>query len=113
MHEVGIMQSVLTLAEQQARSAGALHIHEVRLRVGRLAGVVRESLEHAFEVLRAGTMAAGAALAVDEVPAACWCAACQREFETPELLCDCPACGTVSTELRRGRELELTALEIS
>ena len=107
------MQSVLSTAEQQAREAGAEQIHEVRLRIGRLAGVVQEALEYAFEVLRVGTMAAEARLAIDEVPAACWCETCQVEFEAPELLCECPTCGGVSAKLRRGRELELASLEIS
>jgi len=113
MHEVGIMQSVLALAEKQARSEGALHIHEVRLRIGRLAGVVSESLEYAFEVLREGTLAVGARLIIEEVAAKCWCSACEREFEAEDWLCACPECGAMSGELRSGRELELASLEIS
>ena len=113
MHEVGIMQSVLAAAEREARAAGGDRVHEVRLRIGRLAGVVAESLEYAFEVLRAGTLAEEAHLAIEEVPAACWCGACSAEFEAPDLLCECPRCGALSTELRRGRELEIASLEIS
>jgi hydrogenase nickel incorporation protein HypA/HybF len=113
MHEVGLMQSVLALAEEQARQAGAAHIHEVRLRIGQLSGVVPEAMETAFGVLRAGTPAAEGRLVIESIPGACWCAACRREFETSEWLCECPDCGAVSAELRRGRELELTSLEIS
>ena len=61
MHEVGIMQSTLALAEQQARRSGASHIHSLRLRIGRLSGVVRDSLEYAFEVLRQEAEDAGKA----------------------------------------------------
>jgi hydrogenase nickel incorporation protein HypA/HybF len=113
MHEVGIMQSVLALAEEQARGAGAVQIHEVRLRIGRLAGVVTEALQTAFEVLRPGTLAAEASLAIDEVAAACWCGGCQAEFAAEEWIEACPRCGAVSVQLRRGRELELASLEIS
>ena len=45
MHEVGIIQSTLELAERSARASGATQIHRLRLRVGRMTGVVRESLE--------------------------------------------------------------------
>jgi len=112
MHEVGIMQSILALAEQQARAAGAARIHEVRLRIGQLAGVVPESLECAFEVLRPQTLAAEASLQIESIPATCWCAACQQEFASPELWWQCPHCGTASRELRHGRELELASLEV-
>jgi hydrogenase nickel incorporation protein HypA/HybF len=107
------MQSILALAEQTARAEGASCIHKVRLRIGRLSGVVPEALEGAFEVLREGTLASRGQLVIEETPAAGWCAPCKQEFETPELIWECPRCGTPSSEIRRGRELELASLEIS
>lgn len=113
MHEFSIMQSTLQTALQQAETAGARQIHELRLRVGRLSGVVPEALTYAFEALRPGTAAAGARLEIELVPAVLWCGRCRREFESPEFLCECPYCGEVSGELRRGREMELMSMEIS
>ena len=113
MHEVGIMQSMLALAAEQARAAGAARIHELRVRVGQLSGVVPESLEFAFELMRANTMAAEARLVMERVTAACWCSACQAEFEVPELDYQCPRCRRPSGELRRGMELSLASMEIS
>ncbi|MGA1237324.1 MAG: hydrogenase maturation nickel metallochaperone HypA [Limisphaerales bacterium] len=113
MHEVGLMESVLELVESQVREAGASRAHVVCLRVGRLSGVVPEAMSTAFEVLRAGTVAEGGRLVIEDIPGACWCAACAAEFETEEWLCECPRCGEVSGDLRRGRELELASLEVS
>ncbi len=64
MHEVGIMQSALDIAEQQAQAAGATKIHEIRLRIGQMSGVVPEALQHAFTVLKDGTMAEEASFAL-------------------------------------------------
>jgi hydrogenase nickel incorporation protein HypA/HybF len=113
VHEYGIMQSTLNMAIHQAQQAGANRIHGLRLRVGRLSGVVTDALEFAFEALRPGTPAADARLEIETVPAALWCASCQAEFESPEFLCECPTCGGVSGELRHGREMELVSMEIS
>jgi hydrogenase nickel incorporation protein HypA/HybF len=112
VHEVGIMQSVLDIAETQARQNGAVRILEVRMRVGRMTGVVPEALDHAFTVLREGTMAAAAVLAVDYVPGVFWCATCAAEFESDDLVGGCPACKAPSFELRRGRELAVESLEV-
>jgi len=112
MHEVGIMQSAIDIAEQQAKVAGATKIHEISLRIGQLTGVVPEALEHAFAVLKDGTMAEEACLVVDYVPATCWCSECQREFESQGLFCVCPECKTPSSDVRRGRELEIVSLEV-
>ena len=112
MHEVGIMQSVLEIAEQQARANGASRIHEIRMRVGRMTGVVPEALDHAFTVLREGTLAAQARLDVEFVPGMFWCLTCESEFESEDLVGGCPSCHEPSFDLRRGRELDVVSLEV-
>jgi hydrogenase nickel incorporation protein HypA/HybF len=113
MHEVSIMTEALRMAMDAAQSAGASRVLKLRLRIGSLSGVVPESLEFAFDVVRHGTMAAGASLEIERVPAACWCAACRAEFECADFFNECPRCHNVSGELRRGRELEIAAVEMS
>ena len=74
---------------------------------------VLTTLTFAFDMVCQGTVAAGAKLEIETVPAACWCAACQAEFECEDFLSDCPRCNQPSANLRRGRELELTSVETS
>ena len=113
MHEVGIMINTLQAAEKAARSSGATRIHALRLRIGRMTGVVPEALESAFEFARQGTLAAEARLTIEYVPATCFCDRCQEEFRSEDLLSECPRCHALSSELRGGRELELASLEVS
>lgn len=113
MHEVSLMQDTLILAQQRAKAAQAERIHSLRMRVGALSGVVPESLEFAFEILAKGTMAEGATLCVERVPIVCFCASCDREFPAANLYCECPGCQQPSVDVRQGRELELTSLEVS
>jgi hydrogenase nickel incorporation protein HypA/HybF len=112
MHEFSIMQSALNQALREARLAGAVRVHEIRLRIGVLSGVVPDALQFAFEALTPGTPAEGALLRIEDVPARFWCAPCQREFVSPNLYAECPDCGTPSGELRAGRELELSSMEV-
>ena len=106
------MQSALNLALEQAQQAGAARVHTIRLRIGALSGVVPDALEFAFEALTPGTLADGAALAIESVPARFWCASCTREFQSDDLLAECPECHNLSGDLRAGREMELASLEI-
>ena len=112
MHELSIMDSALNLALEQAEKAGARRIHEVRLRIGALSGVVPEALHFAFEALATGTAAEGGRLVIEDVPARFWCTACAREFQSDNMLAECPGCHQPSGELRAGREMEVTSLEI-
>ena len=113
VHEVGVMQSALELAEEQARLRGATRIHRITLRIGPLAGVEPEALAFAFDVVTTGTMAEGATLTVDAVPVVCFCETCAQEFAPADFVFACPRCGALSGEVRSGRELELTSLEVS
>ncbi len=106
------MESALEQALGEARKAGAARVHEIRLRIGVLSGVVPDALRFAFEALTPGTCAEGAVLAIEEVPARFWCAGCGREFVSRNLYAECPDCGTPSGELRAGREMELCSMEV-
>ena len=113
MHEVSIMEEAVRMAVDAAKSAGASRVLALRLRVGTLSGVVPEALRFAFDVVCRDTMAEGASLEMESVPAACWCAACQAEFECADFFSECPRCHNLSGELRRGRELEIASVEIN
>ena len=106
------MQSALDLALTEAGHAGAKRICSIRLRVGALSGVVPDAMRFAFEALAPGTAAEDATLEFEHVPARFWCAPCSEEFESGDLFAQCPRCGVPSGELRAGRDLEVTSLEI-
>ena len=112
MHELSIMQSALDQVLEKARQAGASRVHAIRLRIGALSGVVPDALQFAFEALADGTPAQGAQLLIEDVPARFWCAACSHEFEATRMFAECPDCHRPSAELRAGREMELTSLEV-
>ena len=113
MHEISVMQSALDIAVEHARRHGAQRIHCIGIKVGALSSVVPEALEFAFDVVVQGTMAEGAKLDIERVPAACYCPACQVEFEPDGPFYECPRCTSLDVQVRRGRELELSQVEVS
>lgn len=114
MHEVGIMESALGAVLAQARAHRAQRVHRIVLRIGALSGVDADSLRFAFEALSQGTMAAEAAFEVVEVPVQVRCAACQENFYAGDgVIFACPRCGSLSGDVRQGRELELSRIEMS
>jgi hydrogenase nickel incorporation protein HypA/HybF len=113
MHEVSIMAEAVRMAVESAQAAGARRITGLRLRVGKLSGAVPEAMTFAWDVVSRDTIAAGAQLEIESVPAAGWCEACQAEFACMDYLNECPRCHEVSGELRRGRELEIASVEMN
>ena len=102
-----------TLLLEAARRDGATRIHRLTLRIGRLVGVEPEALALAFEVATAGTAAEGATLEVEPVEVVCHCAPCGRDFLSDGCIYLCSECGQPSGDVRQGRELELSSLEVS
>jgi hydrogenase nickel incorporation protein HypA/HybF len=112
MHEMSIAIGLVEAVEEKAAELGA-RVEAVHVRLGPLSGVVREALEFCFEAAANGTSIEGARLAIEETPLLVICAVCgggPKEV-SPQLLC-CPDCGTPSSEVVGGRELELFALEV-
>lgn len=114
MHELSIAMSLVEVAESAARRAGASRVVSLQLRLGAMAGVVREALEFSFPLAAEGTLVEGAALEVEELPVVIACAPCGRDVRPAEPgSFRCPICGTPSAALRQGRELELASIEIA
>jgi len=114
MHELSIACNLVEIASQSASDAGVEQVQVVRLRLGALAGVVRESLLFSYDIAVAGTLLAGSRLEIEDVPVAIFCSSCQTiaTLEGIQSFC-CPRCGQPSADIRQGRELELIALEVA
>jgi hydrogenase nickel incorporation protein HypA/HybF len=112
MHELSIALSILdVVAEEAERRAG--RVVAVHLKLGLLSGVVKEALTSAYELAREGTPLADTRLIVEDVPVVAYCPSCDAEQALASAWqLSCPACGTPTPEVRRGRELEVVALEI-
>jgi hydrogenase nickel incorporation protein HypA/HybF len=111
VHEMGITQSILTASFDAARDAGATRITEIRISVGELTETVDFALQFAFEALTPDTMAEGAVLIIDKVPAKSRCMACGNVYEHDRFQMVCSECGSMAVELLQGRELQIDSIE--
>lgn len=113
MHELSIALSLLDVVEAEAERRGGVRVAAIHLRLGPLSGVAKEALASAYDLARDGTAFAACDLVIQEVPVVAYCPACvaERPVESVQMLC-CAVCGTVTPEVRTGRELEVAAIEI-
>jgi hydrogenase nickel incorporation protein HypA/HybF len=109
MHELSIADSVVGIVERNARGR---RVSAVELRVGHLRQVVPSALEFAFQLVSEGTVAEGAELRMEEVPAAGDCRGCGSETPLPEFPLTCRHCGGFDVEVTRGEELSVDSLEL-
>ncbi|WP_017304993.1 hydrogenase maturation nickel metallochaperone HypA [Spirulina subsalsa] len=113
MHEVSLMEQTLAIAFDHAQQQNAQRIHRLKMRIGAVSGVVPEALSFAFDVVASGTIAEGATLEIENVPVTCFCPDCDLFFNPPDLIYECPHCGSYIQKPLAGQEIELTSLEVS
>lgn len=109
MHELSIAESVV---ETVTARTGTRAVQQVRLEVGRLAGVSADSLRFCFELAASGTALAGAALVIDEPPGEAHCATCGEDFQVADLILLC-GCGSSDVRVLRGEELRILSVEVA
>jgi hydrogenase nickel incorporation protein HypA/HybF len=109
MHELAITESVV---EQISQRVGDARVIRVALQIGKLSGVVCESVRFCFEVCAQGTPLAGARLEIDETPGRARCRECGAGLEVEDLLTLC-RCGSANLEFLSGQELKIREVEIA
>ena len=113
MHELSLANRLVEVAEETAREAGARRVTAVALKVGALSGVSVDALRFAFDIATADTLLAGSRLKTRAVPVTVYCPRCEREAELASVQrFRCPACGTLTGDVRSGRELEIETIEV-
>jgi hydrogenase nickel incorporation protein HypA/HybF len=111
MHEMGITQGILATAFDAAREAGATRITEITISVGEMTEIVDFALQFAFEALTPETMAEGATLVVNLIPARSHCLDCDLTYDHDRFQMVCPECGSLTVEMLQGRELRIDSIE--
>lgn len=109
MHELAITQSVVDTVLQHT---GTQRVTLVRLQVGRLSGVVPDSMQFCFELVTEGTPLQGARLEIEQPAGQAHCRTCGDDFELADLILLCP-CGSADVELLRGRELQVASVDVA
>ena len=109
MHELAVAESVVSSVLERT---GDRRVSVVRLRIGRLAGVVPDALSFCFELATAGTQLEGASLEIAEEHGRARCRRCGSDFDLDDSILLC-ACGSADVQLLSGRELSVTSVEVA
>ena len=112
MHELSIAQSILDIVQQHLPPESPT-VETVKVRVGRLSGVLAESLEFCFSAVVSGTPLEGVRMEIELIPARATCRGCGKDFQVPETLFCCPFCATTDIKLTSGFELQVAEIVIS
>jgi hydrogenase nickel incorporation protein HypA/HybF len=109
MHELSITESVIAAVSEKV---GDRQVQRVTLAVGRLSGVVAESVHFYFDLCSEGTPLEGAVLEIIDIPGRAYCRSCTNEVELEDMIALC-ACGSADLEILGGEDLTIKEVEVA
>jgi hydrogenase nickel incorporation protein HypA/HybF len=112
MHELSLAEALVELIEEEGRKHDCTRVRTVRLEIGAVSCVEPEAMRFCFDAVTRGTIAEGAALDIDIVPARGWCPDCAKAIAVSERLAGCPDCGNWRVQVTGGDDLRLKELEV-
>jgi len=111
MHETSLMENILKTAEASLAEYNVEKVNELTVIVGRLANVIPDSLEFAFEAFSGKTICKGAKLTLKSVPIEGLCTDCGQVFFSTDIPLICPGCHGRMIEITGGTEVYLESID--
>lgn len=108
MHEVSLAQGIVDVVTRNAQRAGIVKVNDVRVAVGKLAGVDIRALRFAWESVKKDTACESATLTITEPEGRAWCLDCAKEVALANYGEACPICGGYHLAPTGGTELKVT-----
>ena len=114
MHEVSVALAMVDELRKIAEKNSAIKILNVKLKIGRLSGIVSDSLKFAFDAVKLEyPFLSSAEIVIEEVPLVYKCNECNRSFDTDNLYFpSCPDCDSYNLTLLSGEEQHIENVEI-
>ncbi len=112
MHEMSLCEGIRRVVDQAAAAPEIERVTRVRLEIGRFAGVEKDALTFAWEVVMRGSKAEGAALEMIDLPGRATCFDCVKTVDINDRLDPCPDCGGGRLLPEGGDEMRIKDMEI-
>jgi len=112
MHELPFVESILKITLKHAEKAGAKRVLALDLVIGQMSSIVDDSVQFYWDLLSKETVAEGAQLRFNRIPALYHCWDCGNEYPLDGEHLECPRCGSVRVQLIQGDEFRLESIDV-
>jgi hydrogenase nickel incorporation protein HypA/HybF len=111
MHELRIAEDLAAMVSGYAAEAGLTRVEKVNVSFGQYIQIVPELFRAAFSEAVRDTMASGAELEVEIIPAEMRCLRCGSEYKPAADLSFCSVCGSAEIAVVHGKELFIKSIK--
>lgn len=105
-------ESMIGLINAEAKDKGFTRVLGIKLRVGEYSGIVPACVREFFPIAAKGSIAEGAELEIESLPAAFRCLNCGYEGAIDRKSACCPVCAGSAVRMTAGREFFVESLKV-
>ena len=111
MHEMALMQNLLTTIEKTIKEHPVKRINSVTLSVGELSNAMPDALSFAFETASQNGTLKGAKLIINKIPVMARCETCGEEYKPAGFPFICPVCKSNRYTITQGEDIYIDRLD--
>ena len=112
MHELAVTQSILDISLRHAQKVDAKRIVTINLVVGKFSSVVDDSVQFYWDLIAKDTIAEGARLNFERIPAQLECLDCSTRYALDGREMACPNCQGTKVRIAAGKEFYVSSIEV-
>jgi hydrogenase nickel incorporation protein HypA/HybF len=112
MHELPVAESILEMVQRHAQEADATRVTDLYLVIGKLSSIVDDSIQFYWDIISEGTLAEGAQLHFERIPAELFCLDCGSRYVMADTTFACPSCQGTHVKVVAGDEFRLEAIDV-
>ena len=103
---------IIEIAKEYAAKSDSGTIREIEIEVGEMSGIIKESLESAFDIAIKDTVLENAKTIIINIQGKALCNSCQTEFNIKDLYTSCPECEKYDFKIINGKELRVRSITV-
>jgi hydrogenase nickel incorporation protein HypA/HybF len=111
MHELRIAEDLAAMVAGYAVEAGLIQVDRINVSFGQYIQIVPDLFAAAFSEAARDTVASGAVLVIEIIPAELRCLGCGSVYKPAGDFCACSICGSEDITLVHGKELFVKSIE--
>ncbi len=112
MHEISLLENVLEILEEHARSQNFSQVKKICLEIGKLSCVEPDALRFGFNVVIKNTLADNAELEIRQTQGYGICGHCGQTVQMETLHDPCAECGRPGVVVTQGNEMKIKDLVV-
>jgi hydrogenase nickel incorporation protein HypA/HybF len=112
MHELSIAENIIEIIKENVPEKELCDIKNILLEVGDMSGIVSESLQFCFDVIKSETPFKNAEMKIKKIPFVLFCNDCKKESTNSIGIKLCQNCGSTNTKVISGDEMKVIEVEL-